>query len=154
MDAKDFIALASRKTSEKVVEYKIDSWDVTVKVKPCGFAKYHELLHDVGIQERSKNPNSELYANKAWILACLVDPQLSESDIDQLDTADSAVMMRLALKCRVVSGDLPEGVFDEINPVDFTTPSLKEEEDTSISTEPASNISEPSLVEPTLEIVS
>jgi len=154
MDAKSFIDIATSKTRDKVVEYFIPQWDVTVKVKPCGFAKYHELLHDVGIQERSKNPNSELYANKAWILACLVDPQLSEADVDQLDTADSSVMMRLALKCRVVSGDLPEGVFDEINPVDFTTPSLSEEVDTSTSTEPASNISEPSQVEPVLEIVS
>ena len=137
--AEELLALSARR-KEKVVDYEIPEWGVTVKLTPISFGKYHQLSHDISLQFEKNPQNATLQAHLLWIEACLVEPKLSWEQAQQLSEGELGVMTKLAVRCREVSGDtaFSEDVEEAKNDLgaDETTT------DTDVSTPPASNFSE------------
>ena len=80
-------------------ELKIDEWDVSVKIK--GITK------SMQIELGKLLENGELDAfdyQKELLKACIIDPELSDEDIDELYKKDSKIIDNIFLEINTLNG--------------------------------------------------
>ncbi len=93
-------------------EFYLKSLGKYVKIAPASLVETHRILSSLRLlQENPDDAEAAAAWEMAWVVACVVEPELSTEDAQLLMAARSLEVRRLAQRCQAISGF---GVADEM----------------------------------------
>jgi len=135
LTAEELVSKAQERL-KNAVWYEIPEWGGKVKIAPASLQQFFEIVNDMRFHaQHQPGAKADVAVQLAWIRACLVEPQLTNEQVQKLAEADARVVRDLSLKCQVVSGNLDESFDPEV--MRLKAGSEQTDEDTSPSTPPA-----------------
>ena len=96
-----FMTLAT-KGLVRVEEFYVPELDCVVKIAPAKLADYHRILAQ--LQDVALDPEQSAKWELAWVVACLVEPEITPEDAPKLLEARTPTITRLANRCAAISG--------------------------------------------------
>jgi len=99
----DFLRLASDEVLEKHIEvFHLNDLDLDVKIAPARFRDFHRILTE--IRESGGTAEEQAELELAWIVACMVEPEITADDAARLMESRSPDIGALAVRCASISG--------------------------------------------------
>jgi len=95
----DFLAV---KENFKVEEFELKSTGKVVKIAPAPFVKYHEIISE--LRDAMSTPETAAEWELAWVVACMVEPEITVEEALTLVDARCPELSRLSDRCATISG--------------------------------------------------